>query len=156
MHKCVPGDTAEQVIQTFLSYILYEPLQLSLYSSHIKLFNVPGLKIPYEWLLPNERVYVNHLFENRFEHFKHKEFYTNGTFSLKYVNGTLPIQYRREMVRDFVWMALSAQKNGLSRGILVRVTQKMLLCDKCDRIVLEIHEALQGRFDVKQILCIYG
>lgn len=148
------GTTAEQVLLNFFNCLLYEPLRISLYPNHFKLFNVVGLDIPYDWLLPNERKYIAHVFLHRFEFFKTNQFYPNGSFVLKFMTGTLPLRYRRELARDFLWMAMAQKENGLGSGIFLRVIQKMCLRDKPDPLVLQMHEALQGRFDVRDILCL--
>jgi len=152
--KCIEGDSVQNVIYAFFNCLLYEPLALSLHNDYLKLFNVRGLHIPYEWLLRNELEYIKKLFVNRVEYFTSKEFYVNGTFTLKTLRGTLPIQYRRELVRDFIWMVM-AQKDGIGDVIFLRVLQKMLLRDRPDRFVVEMHEALQGRVNVKDVLCVY-
>lgn len=153
--KCIFGDTFEEVTFNFFRCILYEPLAISLHKTHLKLFNVNGLNIPYEWLLPHERQYVLHLFVNRFEYFKQKEFYLNGGFTLKFLRGTLSKQYRREILRDFVWMCQT--KDSIGSVIFLRVCQRLLAKPKvCDRFIHELHEALQGRAKMSEILCIYG
>jgi hypothetical protein len=155
--KCVAGDTTEQVMLNFCKCILYEPLELSLHTDHLKLFaTTQGLRILYDWLLPNERKYVLHVFVNRYDYFKQeKHFYLNGNFTLKAIRGELPEHYRREIIRDFVWMCMSSKHQPVGAILFVRICQKLLLERPTDRFVREMHEALQGRCKLKDVLCVW-
>ena len=153
--KCVQGDSTEEVMLNFCKCMLYEPLELSLYKDYLKLFAIPGLSIPYDWLLPNERQFVLHVFINRYDYFKQeKHFYLNGNFTLKAIRGELPVQYRREVVRDFVWMCMSSKHQPVGAILFLRICQKLMLEHADDCFLLQLHEALQGRCKLKDVLCI--
>jgi hypothetical protein len=155
--QCVPGETTEEVMCNFCKYLLYEPLELCLYKDHFKLFAIQGLKIPYDWLLPNERKYILHVFVNRYDYFtEQKHFYLNGNFTLKAIRGELPLQYRREIVRDFMWMCMSSKHYPIGRILFLRICQRLLReHSPPDRFLLQMHEALQGRCKLQDVMCIY-
>lgn len=155
--KCVEGKDTEEVLLNFAKIILYQPLEISLHKDYFKLFAIKGLHIPYDWLLPNERKFIWHVFYNRIEVFKQREFYLNGNFTLKTLRGELPMQYRREILRDLAWFCLSTVgKTQIGSVLFLRVFQKLMIERSApDRFVMEMHEALQGRCKVNEVLCIF-
>ena len=155
--KCVDGKDTQEVLFNFLQIILYQPLEISLHKEYVKLFAIHGLHIPYDWLLPSERKFIMHAFYNRLELFKHREFYLNGNFTLKTLRGELPIEYRRELVRDLVWFSLSMKgKQQIGAVLFLRIFQKLLIeRPEPDRFVREMHEALQGRCKIREVLCVF-
>lgn len=142
-------------IEDFFKTILTEPIKISIYPRHFRIFEKHGLNISYTWLTPDEQKFIKKMFKHRIQLFKANEFYMNSDFSLRnciFNHFNLwPIENRREFLRDFVCMFLSKFEYG--NLLLVNICQKYL---QIDRFVLELHNVLQGRGgEIKDILCIY-
>lgn len=151
-----PQNTLESITQAFITCLLKEPIVLSLYKTHIKVFNVQGMHIPHEWLFPHEMQYINDLYARRFEvNFKSRDTFVNGTFALTGLReAELSIQHRRELVRDFIWMVSSRKADEhLWKYTLLVVFQQLLLRDR-DPLIVGLHAALQGRANLREILCV--
>lgn len=148
----------QEVLIAFFKCMLYEPLQISMYPDHLKLFQVQGLPIYYAWLLPHEKEFVKHLYLNRHDYFLIKQQFANGQFVFSKATipqNYLPIQYRREVVRDFVWMFMARKDFAdINHSVLVYVAQQLLIERlECDRFIIELHAALQGKFELNNMLC---
>lgn len=153
----IEGRNVEEVAWNFIHTILYEPLAFSLHSEHIKLFNIPGLYIPYAWLNPGQLHFIKQVYLRRdLGGGGRLERYAAGGFSLKnlFPGEDIKLAWRRELVRDFVWLFLS-RKDLPGHDLFLYIFQRMLLEENVDRFVVEMHEALQGRANPREVLCIY-
>lgn len=157
--QCVPGTKINEIVQNFFEILLTQPIQISLYPEYFRIFPVNGLNIYYSWLFPSERAFIASLFKRRDEAFAERNFYMNNSFVLRggvLPKDTFPIEHRRELLRDFVNMfLLKFSKETLSKYALVYVCQQMMLKTDVDRFVVELHSALQGRFDLNNLHCLF-
>ena len=145
-------------IQQFFEIILYKPVQLELIHDRFQLVDCSFFDIEYSWLTKQEREMVIKLFINRYNYFGDVQFYkTEGTFRLRQCKLVCkwPIEQRRELVRDFIWLLTSKKENN-PEILLLRVCQQLMTQEeKCDRFVKEVHNALQGRGSLKDLICYY-
>ncbi len=150
------GDSIQDIFQKFIEVILYAPIDIQIYPDYIRVFRYPGMNIYNNWLLPEERAFVAELFVNRLEYFKIKNFYANGTFHLAgECTGDFPIERRRELIRDFVGVVGVVYKDKLFvQYVMLYVVQQLLLRKDHDVFIDDMHDALQGKFDLKNILCV--
>lgn len=154
-------ENIQDAFVAFIKCLLYEPLSISMYPDHFKLFQVTGLKIYYAWLLPIEKQYIKHLYMNRFDYFHCKQQFANGQFAFSKSSipqNFLPLQYRRELVRDFVWMFMARKDfSQINTWVIMYVLQQLMIDQRntCDRLIVELHAAIQGKAELKNILCIY-
>lgn len=142
-------------LEDFFKYLLTEPIKISIYPQYFRIFEKQGLNIYYTWLTESEQAFIKKMFKHRMQLFKSNEFYMNSTgFLLRNcIFSSLnmwPIENRREMLRDFVCMFLSKFEFG--NVLLVGICQKYW---HLDRFVLELHNTLQGRGEIKDVLCVY-
>jgi hypothetical protein len=143
-------------IQHMFETILYSSVKLEL--THDRLQVVETLDIEYSWLVKSERDMVIKLFVNRLSYFSDVQFYkTEGTFRLRNckVECKWPIEQRRELLRDFVWLFMSKKGVINPEFVLVALCQKMMTEKRCDRFIREVHNALQGRGNLSEILCYF-
>jgi hypothetical protein len=162
LNKNVNGDTVDEVISNFFNLLLYSPISLSLHSDHIRLFNSPNLKIYLNWLDKFEREFIAKLYINRLDVFEVNEVFKSGLFSCrncKFNSNTMwPIENRREMLRDFVWLMLQNKSlEHFAKYLFLAICQKLQLekKDQTDRFVYELYNALQGREKLENIQCFY-
>ncbi len=151
----VDGDSIQGIFQKFIEVILYAPIDVQLYPDYLRVFKFPGMNIYYNWLLPEERAFVAEMFVNRLDYFKVKNFFANGTFYLAgECFGDFPIERRRELIRDFVLIVYTVNKDkSFADYVILFVTQQLLLRKDHDKFVDDLHEAMQGKFDVRNIMC---
>ena len=152
----IPGESIQEIVQTFFQTLLYEPIQISLFPDYFRVFPVNGLNIYYNWLTSQERAFIAKLYVERNEFFTDKNFYVNGNFCLRGPKLDFPLVYRRELVRDFVNLLIlkySKEAPMLPRYVLVYVCQQMMLKKTVDRFILELHSALQGMFNLDLVHC---
>jgi hypothetical protein len=148
-------------IQKLFEIILYGPVKLEITHDRCQLLDCTFLDIEYSWLTKQERDMVIHFFVNRYTFFSDVQFYkTEGTFRLRHCKydctKVWPIEQRRELLRDFIWLLMSKKELTIEpESLLVAVGQKMMTEKRCDRFIKEMHNALQGRANVKEILCYY-
>lgn len=151
MSQCVAGNTFEEIMQNFMECVLYKPIEITMYPEYMRIFPIEGLKIYYNWLFPEELEFVKELYLKRSEYFKSCNFFINNAFRFSGATAKFSIQNRRELVRDFVHMYIAIKKEVFT---LLYVCQQMLLNRNVDRFIVDLHHALQGRFNIKNIMCI--
>lgn len=149
--KCIEGERLEDVMKNFMHCILYNPIEITLYPEYLRIFAIPGLHIYYSWLRSDELEFIKEIYLSRKDYFKNCNFFVDKAFRFSGCTATFSIQHRRELVRDFVNMYISIKKETF---VLLYVCQQMLLNPKVDRFIVDLHHALQGRFNIKEILCI--
>lgn len=139
------------IIYRFINSILYEPLQVSMHGDYLII--IKDLKIPYAFLNEKERKIVKDLFINRAEHFGVCEFFVTNYRLTRYRSRLeFSTLHRRELVRDFVVMLLKRQY----RYALLHVIQTRFLApeSKRDAFIVAVHEVLQGRTKLNELVCI--
>lgn len=152
----VVGSSIQESFKRFIDLIIYEPIRIHLLNDGFRIFDASELTIRYNWLLSSEIDVINDLYMNRLDYFKTRNFYVNDTF---HFYGTspliqLPIENRRELVRDFVGLFFSLQKDvDFANYVLLYVCQQLLLRKNCDMFIVNLHHALQGRCELKNVLC---
>lgn len=156
--KCTEGDDFETVVANFFKIILYTPLKIALFTTHIQLFQISTqLIIPYSWLNPHEKSLLQEVMINRKEYFGNIQNFVNDGFLMKDYKKPIDwsIQHRREILRDFVLFCYS-KKDIHSTYLFLSVCQKLMLNAKnVDRFVLELHNAIQTGYPISNILCVY-
>jgi hypothetical protein len=147
----VDGRTLDEIVFNFIDIILHKPVDISIHTDHINLFAARGLDIPLLWLNSDELAQIKELYLNRTEHFKHCSVQSNFVkcFGFK-GNVEYRLKNRRELVRDYISLV---ESRGYSFDCL-KAVQKMWLLYKDDRFILELHEILQNRGKLGELLCI--
>ena len=160
--KSIDGDDAHTVITNFFKLLLYEPINIHLNHDHIKTFAGSSLKIPFVWMNDWERGFIKKLYIDRNNVFENVQtFNNNNTFvcnKCKFNNASIwPIENRREMLRDFVWMTIQNKKFQISGPFLFKSVCERLKLDKknLDQFINELYNALQGREKLEHIQCYY-
>ncbi len=145
--KC---ETLSELIIKFVDCILYSPIDVTMYPEYMRIFPTEGLEIYYSWLTCDELENVKTFYLKRRDYFKHCNFFKDKAFRLWGCTANFKIENRRELVRDFVNIVKMYEYE------LLYAVQQLLLNPKADRFVKELHEAIQGRYDIKNLLCIYS
>ncbi len=153
----VVGNSIQETVSRFINLILYEPIRIHLLKDGFRIFDPPELVIYYNWLCSDELAIIKELYLNRLDHFKTRNFYVNDTFHF-YGTSTeleLPIENRRELVRDYIGLFYGLQKDrDFVNYVMLYVCQQLLLRKGGpDSFIVGLHHALQGRFELKNILC---
>jgi hypothetical protein len=158
----VKGDTVYDVVRAFIDIMLHSPVRFSMHTDHFRIFEMPDLQISYEWLTLPEQEFVKKLFMARKQIFKQCIFKAgeSGVFNLRdcRLPHTLPIVHRRELVRDFCFLLTKIPKlmeENYIIFILTKAVQSLLLREKPDQFVRELHCVLQGRNKLDNLLCVY-
>ena len=154
---CVGGENVQSVFKNLFDCLLYAPIHFALFKDHCRVFNVVGMRIYYSWLTKDELAFIGQCFLNRWELFPKRQFSaTSDDFFLMGMQSVIfPMEQRRELVRDVVLLTLTKKDMWYAREMLLYVVQQMLLHQWSDRFVYELHNALQGRFPMEQIMCYY-
>jgi hypothetical protein len=148
--KSIHGDTLKDVIINFIDCILYKPIEIVMYPEYLRIFPIDGLLIYYTWLTKDELEFIKEVYLNRKDYFKNCNVFMNKAFRFYGCTANFKIEHRRELVRDFVNIV---QNNEYD---LLYACQQLLLNPKADRFVHELHNAIQGKYDIKNLLCIYS
>lgn len=148
-----------EFVYEFIDTILHDPIQLSLYSNHLCVFQNCKFPISYSWLTNEELNYVERLFEDRMQYFETRHVTMDGQCALTGYRTFIQfsIHRRREIVRDYCWMGMS---NPTLRMPFLCVLVYTLQCMKVrrkqyDAFVHQMHFALQGHKNVNDLICVY-
>jgi len=137
--------------------MLYEPIRIHLFNDGIRIFDAAELFIYYSWMFSSELEVIKEFYLNRLDYFKTRNFYVNDTIHFYGMSGDiqLPIENRRELVRDYVGLFCSLNKDVyLVNYVLLYTCQQMLLRKGgADVFIVNLHHALQGRIEMKNLLC---
>lgn len=137
------------IIYRFINIILYDPVQVSMHADYF--YVLRELKIPYALLTAEEREIVKNLFSNRCEYFGSCEFYVTNYKLTRYRQRLeLSMQHRREIVRDFIGLLF---KKHYQCAVL-HVIQRLLIEKSNDLFLIAVHEVLQGRTKLSELLCV--
>lgn len=146
----------------FLFAVLYEPLRLHVHADHFCLFGTT-LPVRYAWLTqPADREFLNKMLSGRRELFAVRKEVANNQFDY-----SSPVQVaecelmdhtvRRQLARDFVWMCVSSAYNNNAhiRLNLIVAVQTLLVSPqgKGDVFLGALHQALQGKCDLNEVVC---
>ena len=159
--KCTEGNDIHTVITNFFKLLLYEPIRFQLHHDHIKIFQGSSLKIPFIWMNDWERSFICKLYVNRKEVFNHVQVFTNNGLACtncKYNSASLwPIENRREMLRDFIWLTLkNKQIHNQGYFLFKSVCERLKLeIKEQDQFVNELYNVLQGREKIEHLQCYY-
>ena len=144
----------QTLVKRFIELILYEPIRIHLFQDYMRLFDKSGLNIYYNWLFPVEIEFVKEMYMNRLDFFTNRNMYINGTIHFYGCSGQLSIENRRELVRDFVFLFYRIQKDtDFVNYLFLYVCQQLMTRKNCDVFIKDLHHALQGRFDLRNLLC---
>lgn len=141
--------------ESFIHTILYEPLSFHLFADRLHVFG-PSLPIRFEWLSAVDRSFLVNLFACRVNLFKSRKEYENNQFD--YSNFTfdgeremVSIIWRRQIVRDFVWMVAATNVNYMVAELIVSI-QGVLLNNPSNIFLSALHQGLQGRVRLSEVL----
>lgn len=146
----IEATDVKDLIYKFIDCILYKPIEISMYPEYIRIFPMEGLQIYYTWLTSEELEFIKELYLNRREYFKKCEVFMHKAFRFTGCKGNLKIEHRRELARDFV----NIIKTNYQCDLLY-ACQQLLLNPEADRFIKELHEAIQGKYEWKNLLCVY-
>lgn len=154
--------TKEINLQKLFECILYQPVKLQITNDRVRILDCDFLDIEHGWLTQEERKMLETLFVHRYTLFGDVQFFkTEGTFMLRQckinTNKLWPIEQRREILRDFVWLLISKKDIQIyPESLLLGICQKLIATrKKPDRFIEEMHNALQGRGNINEVLCVY-
>jgi hypothetical protein len=157
------------IFQEFVVDILYEPIQFKLRVNHFCLFAAgkPSLAIQFDWLKEKDRKFiVYNIFAERKQLFKTVKQFENNQFALDdfihdptpnvhpYERVVDPI-WQREIVRDFVWLVFSRKESYMVLEMIAALQEIMTShsVGKRDVFVCALHSGLQGRTNIREVLC---
>lgn len=163
-HSSYPIDTKNRhkrpadVFKDFIVSILYEKTRLVLKHDRLCFFGLGAdhLAVRMSWIasFPKLKAFViDELFGRRVEIFSDVQFYLNNAFKLEgFVYDSDPNLfldvYRRELVRDFIWLL---PLTCLSEAITA--IQKTCLEYPDDVFLKQLHWGLQGQTKITEVLC---
>lgn len=143
-------------ITQFFEMVLFSPLHIEMTQDKIRILNCDFLDIEYGWLMKHEKETIHSIFVQRFSVFQDVQFFkTEGTFLLRKTkeNYEWPMEQRRELVRDLIMLVMSKKDSKVvPESVILQVCQTM---KRRDRFLSEVHDALQGRGNVNEVLCYY-
>lgn len=141
---------SKEQVYNFIHHILYDSVSLVMHREQFVLF----YPVRYAWLNAEEKAMVIQLMAKRNDVFDRvKTDGDTGDMELSQCKIQLPIGdiERRQLVRDFVLLAVSLKRDVVLSCILFAV-QRMLYVDKRkDVFLINLHAALQGRCDITEI-----
>jgi hypothetical protein len=153
----VKGKTARlaDIFETFIQTILYEPVAFHLNADRFYVFG-QHLPIRYEWLPKAERDFLISLFANRMTLFKSRKEYENNQFDLSGFTfegerDMVSHIWRRQIVRDFVWMVAAKNVNYIVAELVASI-QGVLLNKPANVFLGCVNDALQGRMRLSEVL----
>jgi hypothetical protein len=156
--------TVSAILYKLFTIVLYRKIKLRMTKNEVSFFD-GDLGLPYWVFTDEEREFLIKLFCGRKHYFATIVSYEQVNFSLSEFNhngkDTLPIEMRRELLRDFVYRFIYYQpKLSLYlRGELILMLQHIMINGKRkqhDRFVYELHHVLQDpNKDVKKLIVHY-
>lgn len=153
----VSGSSIQETMIRFINLILYAPIRIHLLKDGFRIFDENDLLVYYNWLYACELEAIKDFYLNRLDYFRVRNFYVNDTFHLYGTSPEvdLPLENRRELVRDYIGLFYSLNKDvDFVNYVLLYVCQQLLLRKGgADSFLVGLHHALQGRFDLKNLLC---
>jgi hypothetical protein len=143
----------------FIQTILYEPLCFHLLSDHFTVFG-PSLPIRYTWIQDDaDRRVFFHMFKNRKQMFVNQKELNNNQFDYSSLvclkdSELMDVVTKRQMVRDFVWICCERNEPYIILA-LIKAIQTILAHarGKGDLFLGALHQALQGKIDVYEVVC---
>lgn len=145
----IEATDVKDLIYKFIDCILYKPIEIIMYPEYIRIFPIEGFEIYYNWMTSKELEFIKELYKNRREYFKTCNVFMNKAFRFSGCTGKLKIEHRRELARDFVNIVKNYKYE------LLYACQQLLLNPNADRFINELHEAIQGKYEWKNLLCVY-
>jgi hypothetical protein len=144
-------------IQHFVEMVMFAPLKIEMTQDKIRLLDCDFLDIEYGWLMKHEKEYIQTMFIQRYTLFEDVQFFkTDGTFLLRKTRKTYQcwqLEQRRELVRDLFMLIMSKKDlDVVPESVILGICQLM---KRRDRFLSEVHDALQGRGNIAEVLCVY-
>jgi len=144
---------------TFVRVILYEPVSFHMLNDYMLVFG-PALPIRYTFFTQNEdKKFILNLFADRQTAFKVRKEHDSNTFDysqLTFINDNelVDLPTRRALLREFVWMCCETKESHILVE-LIAALQRVLVSreGKGDVFVGAIHQAIQGRCVVNEVVC---
>ena len=152
-------DSLSEEFRLFLQSILFEPMCFHMLSDHFLLFG-SSLPIRYSWIQDDvdKRVFIQ-LFKQRKQMFVNQKELNNNQIDYSTLvclkdSEILDVTYRRQLVRDFVWICCERNESYITLA-LIKAVQTLLshAHGKGDVFLRDIHFALQGKIDVYEVIC---
>jgi len=140
-----------QAFADFMSTILYQPAQLKLRKTHLCCLDRGSqtYSIPYTLLDPSELDFLDLLLTQN----KAKR-YLNGDFTCEIQERVAIKQsWRREIVREFVWLAVAKQSAYLVSELIFAVQSLILNVKANDLFLAALHYGLQNTSVIKEVPC---
>lgn len=147
----------------FISSILYEPVSFKVTQDYFSFFGrgASAFFVYYKWLEQKEDrdFLVYTCFAHCETYFKTIKVYENNAFLLEsFVFDSDPricnVIWRRELVRDFVWMIFSKKKEQwLVKELIVAMQMVIVDKGKKDIFLSALHDGLQGMTNLHHVLC---
>lgn len=141
--------------EEFIYTILYEPISFHMYADRFQVFG-DKLPIRYEWLSQEDQTTLISMFANRkalfvvCKEFENNQFDCN-TFTFEGEKQLINHIWRRQIVRDFVWIVATKNISHVVLELIVAL-QQVLLSKKSDVFVSAIHDAIQGRMRLTDVI----
>lgn len=144
------------VFEQFIHTVLYEPVAFHLYVDRFHVFG-HSLPIRYEWLPQAERNFLINMFACRMTLFRSRKEYENNQFDCSEFtfDGEKEMVshiWRRQIVRDFVWMVAAAKNLNYAVSELIASIQGVLLRKPANVFLSALHDGLQGRVMLSEAL----
>jgi hypothetical protein len=152
-------DTLYADFRAFIQTILYEPVCFHMLSDHFTLFG-PTLPIRYAWIEEevDKKVFF-HLFKERKRVFVNQKDLHNNQFDYSTLlcikdSELVDVLTKRQIVRDFVWICCERNESYIILA-LIKAIQSLLAhaYGKGDVFLESLHQALQGKTDVYEVIC---
>lgn len=146
----------------FFYAVLYEPLRFHMHADHFCIFGTT-LPVRYAWLKQQADLdFVAKMYEQRRELFATRKEFENNQFDYSGLvkvgadSELMDHTVRRQLARDFVWMC--HMKGVADRHItlnLIVAVQTLLVTPqgKGDVFLGALHQALQGKCNLKEVVC---
>lgn len=143
----------------FMRAILYEPVCFRMLNDYMLVFG-PTLPIRYTFFTKSEdRAFLLSLFADRQNVFKVRKEHDDNVFDYSQLtfikdNDLVDIPTRRALLREFVWMCCKTNEAYILVNV-VAALQRILVSKegKGDVFVGAIHQAIQGRCFLKEVVC---
>lgn len=147
----------------FISSILYDPIAFKMTQDYFSFFGRGSASffVYYKWLDHKEdrEFLVKTCFANCDLYFKTVKMFENNAFLLEsFVFDNDPSIcnhiWRRELVRDFVWLVFSKKREQwLHKELIVALQMVIMEKGKKDIFVSALHDGLQGMTNLHEVLC---
>lgn len=145
------------VFEDFIWSVLYEPPDIHFMMDRIIVFG-QNYPIWYEWLDRADRKLVQDTFlQNHESHFDSKRRFGKQSTYFDYSSPQPPIQieniWRRQLVRDFVWIVLHKKARFITMELITAVQAILVRIKNRDIFLATMHCALQGRLPIFELVC---